>query len=158
MSDHRFIPFHLRDINNPPAYLNEDQQKSWITAAIKAKKNYQLKQNYPSFTIPTDMYEVKYVNKYTTINVMQLLIRHVENCQEYTIDTEGERSTNEVVLIQIETIPRELPIFIIIFELKHLSSDNSPSNVMIKNIFRLIFRPGNKLYSWGPIEKECIID
>jgi hypothetical protein len=32
-------PFHLRDINNPPPYLDESQQRNWIKTAIKAKKN-----------------------------------------------------------------------------------------------------------------------
>ena len=41
MSD-KHLPYHLRDINNPPVHLHEQQQHNWIRAADKAKKNYQL--------------------------------------------------------------------------------------------------------------------
>ncbi|CAF3359291.1 unnamed protein product [Rotaria socialis] len=51
MSD-QHVPHHLRDIDNPPSYLTEAQQQNWISAAKKAKKNYQRKQQYPPFIVP----------------------------------------------------------------------------------------------------------
>ncbi|CAF0815486.1 unnamed protein product [Rotaria sp. Silwood1] len=57
MSDKR-IPFHLRNINNPPPHLNEQQQQqTWIGTAKKTKKNHQLRQQYSPFVVPTSMYE-----------------------------------------------------------------------------------------------------
>ena len=153
MSDKQVL-YHQRDVNNPPSHLEPSQQQSWIRAAKKAKKNHELQQQYPKFTIPTAMYEVKYVNKHTTLDTMQLLINHVEHCEEYSIDTEGDKSTKELALIQIQSIPDESPMFVIIVELSHLPSYGSPSKVMIKKLFRLIFRSGNKIHTWGSLERE----
>jgi hypothetical protein len=150
----KFTPMHLRDINNPPHYLDLNQQKSWVKAAVKAKKNHELQQHYPTFTLPTAMYEVQYVNKYTTLDTMQLLIDHVERCEEYSIDTEGDKSSKETTLLQIQSIPFEFPIFVIIVELSHLPAHDSPSNAFIKKLFRSIFRSTNKIYIWGSAEKE----
>ena len=134
--------------------LHSDQQKSWIKTAEKAKKNYQFQQQYPPFHVPEDIYQVMYINKYTTNDTMKLLIEHAEKCFEYTIDTEGEKSIMATALIQIETIPSELPKFIIILELTHLPSNSSLSKVLIKKFLQLIFRPGNKIYSWGNLTRE----
>ena len=78
---------------------------------------------------------------------MKLLIDHVEKCQEYTIDTEGDKSTHETVLIQIETIPKQLPKIVIILELAHLPSHESSRKVLVKKFLSLIFRSGNTLHS-----------
>lgn len=112
MSD-KFVPYHLRDINNPPAHLDSKQKSNWIRAAQKAKKNYQYQQQYPAFHISTSFYEIIYVNKYTTTETMQKLINHVRNCHEFTFDTEGEQSNQQLALIQIQTIPQQLPFFVV---------------------------------------------
>ncbi|CAF4144244.1 unnamed protein product [Rotaria sordida] len=105
MSD-KFVPYHLCDINNPPAHLDGNQKLNWIRAAKKAKKNYQYQQQHPALDIPTSFYEIIYVNKYTTTETMQKLINHVRNCNEFTFDTEDEKSTKQLALIQIQTIPQ----------------------------------------------------
>ena len=147
-------PFHLRDVNNPPPYLDSSQQQSWIKTAEKAKLNHQYQQQYPPFHVPSVMYQVMYINKYTTCDTMNLLIEHAEECSEYSIDTEGDKSTHETALIQIESIPRTLPKYIIILELAHLPSNNSSSKVLIKKFLQCIFRSGNKIYSWGDLAHE----
>ncbi|CAF1401434.1 unnamed protein product [Rotaria sordida] len=43
MSD-KFIPYHLRDINDPPAHLDDQQKANWISAA---KKEPLRKEIYP---------------------------------------------------------------------------------------------------------------
>ncbi|CAF5162823.1 unnamed protein product, partial [Rotaria magnacalcarata] len=47
----------LRDINNPPAHLDDKQKSNWIRTAQKAKKNYENQQQYPAFYLPTSVYE-----------------------------------------------------------------------------------------------------
>ncbi|CAF4789026.1 unnamed protein product [Rotaria sp. Silwood2] len=84
---------------------------------------------------------------------MQLLIHHVQECTQYTIDTESERSTGNLALIQIQSIPRRLSAFVILIELEQLPSTNSHMYVKIKENFELIFRSGNELYSWGVMNK-----
>ncbi|CAF5194797.1 unnamed protein product, partial [Rotaria sp. Silwood1] len=53
---------------------------------------------------------------------MHLLINHVQACTQFTIDTESERSNNQLALIQIQTIPPRLPSLVVLVELAHLPS------------------------------------
>ncbi|CAF1677121.1 unnamed protein product [Rotaria sordida] len=153
MSD-KFVPYHLCDINNPPAHLDGNQKLNWIRAAKKAKKNYQYQQQHPALDIPTSFYEIIYVNKYTTTETMQKLINHVRNCNEFTFDTEDEKSTKQLALIQIQTIPQQLPFFVILVECAHLPPINSSIHLQIKQLFELIFKFRNNIYSWESLRKE----
>ncbi|CAF1249533.1 unnamed protein product [Rotaria sordida] len=45
---------------------------------------------------------------------MQKLINYVRNCNEFTFDTEGEKSTKQLALIQIQTISQQLPFLVIL--------------------------------------------
>ncbi|CAF3744111.1 unnamed protein product, partial [Rotaria socialis] len=56
------------------------------------------------FNLPTSSYEVVYVNKFTTSEALQKLIDHVRHCHEFSFDTEGDRSSKQLALIQIQTI------------------------------------------------------
>ncbi|CAF3161105.1 unnamed protein product [Rotaria socialis] len=76
------------------------------------------------------------------------------NCLEFTFDTEGERSNNQLALIQIQTIPQQLPCFVVLLELLHLPSYDTLIFVKIKQLFQLIFQSKSKLYSWGPLRRE----
>ncbi|CAF4644244.1 unnamed protein product [Rotaria socialis] len=149
-----FVPYHLRDINNPPAHLDDKQKSNWIRTAQKMQKNYQNQQQYPAFYLPTSFYEIIYVNKFTTTETMQKLIDHVRYCLEFTFDTEGERSNNQLALIQIQTIPQQLPCFVVLLELLHLPSYDTLIFVKIKQLFQLIFQSKDKLYSWGSLRRE----
>ncbi|CAF1302269.1 unnamed protein product [Rotaria sp. Silwood1] len=66
---------------------------------------------------------------------MQKLINHVRNCNEFTFDTEGEKSTKQLTLIQIQTIPQQLPFFCYISR-------------------TCTFTTKNNIYSWKPLRKE----
>ena len=153
MSD-KHGPLHLRDINNPPRHLTDEQKKKWIRTAIKAKKNFDLEQNKPSFVVPSSAYEVFFINKYTTIETFQSVIIHVEACYEFTLDTESEKSDHQLALIQIQSIPRQLPCFIVLVELAHLPSEDSVGRKNVQEFFRLIFRRENTLNSWGSLDQE----
>ncbi|CAF5112228.1 unnamed protein product [Rotaria sp. Silwood1] len=85
---------------------------------------------------------------------MQKLINHVRNCNEFTFDTAGEKSTEQLTLIQIQTIPQQLPFFVILVELAHLPLINSLIHLQIKQLFELIFKFRNNIYSWVPLRKE----
>ncbi|CAF1352993.1 unnamed protein product [Rotaria sp. Silwood1] len=75
MSD-KFVPYHLRDINNHPAHFDDNQKSNWICTAKKAKKNYQYQQQYPAFDIPTSFYEIIYIQ--TISQQLQFLVVLVE--------------------------------------------------------------------------------
>ncbi|CAF1249497.1 unnamed protein product [Rotaria sordida] len=68
----------------------------------KTKKNYQYQQQYPAFDIPTSLYQIIHVNKHTTTETMQKLINDARNCNEFTFDTEGEKSTKQLTLIHLQ--------------------------------------------------------
>ncbi|CAF3739536.1 unnamed protein product [Rotaria socialis] len=155
MSD-QHVPHHLRDIDNPPSYLTEAQQQNWISAAKKAKKNYQRKQQYPPFIVPPQLYNVIYIHKQMTGQTMEMLIEHVQHCNEFTFDTESEKSNKKLALIQIQTIPDQLPSLVILLELAHLPPLESQLYTKIKHFFQLVFRSTNSLYSWGPLDKELL--
>jgi hypothetical protein len=78
----------------------------------------------------------------------------VQECTQFTIDTESEKSNGQLALIQIQTIPPRLPSLVILIALAHLPSNDSSMYVKIKEFFNLIFRSGNELYSWGDMKTE----
>ncbi|CAF1500087.1 unnamed protein product [Rotaria sordida] len=84
MSD-KFVPYYLCDINNPPAHLDDNQKSNWTP-----------------FDIPTSLYQIIHVNKHTTAETMQKLINDARNCNEFTFDTEGEKSTKQLTLIHLQ--------------------------------------------------------
>ncbi|CAF4150870.1 unnamed protein product [Rotaria sordida] len=85
---------------------------------------------------------------------MQKLINYVRNCNEFTFDTEGEKPTKQLALIQIQTIPQQLPFFVILVELVHLPPIHSLIHLQIKQLFELIFTFRNDMYYWEPLRKE----
>ncbi|CAF4133604.1 unnamed protein product [Rotaria sordida] len=107
----KFVPYHLCDIKNPPAHLDDNQKSNWIP-----------------FDIPTSLYEIIYANKYTTTETMQKLIDHVRNCNEFTFDGDVECA--------------------------HLPPIHSLIHLQIKQLFELIFKFRNNIYSWEPLRKE----
>ena len=82
------------------------------------------------------------------------MINHVEECTQFTIDTESERSNGQLALIQVQDIPPRIPLLVILIELAHLPPNNSHVYAKIKKLFEMIFRFGNKLYLWGDMSKE----
>ncbi|CAF3729881.1 unnamed protein product [Rotaria socialis] len=142
-------PHAIKTLDHPPP-----TSKPYYTTPNKQEENDQYRQDYPSFEIPTSYYNVVHVNKYTSIEEMHMLINHVQECTQFTIDTESEKSNGQLALIQLQTIPSRLPSLVILIELAHLPSNDSHVCVKIKEFFELIFRSNNELYSWGDMIKE----
>ena len=122
--------------------------------AVKTKKNYQLQQEFPPFVVPSSVYQVIHVHKHTSMETMRILVDHVQDCTEYTIDTESEKANKQLALIQIQSMPRQLPSFVILLELAQLSSIEPSIHVKIKLLLQMVFRSGNELYSWGNLDLE----
>ncbi|CAF3330489.1 unnamed protein product [Rotaria sp. Silwood2] len=55
---------------------------------------------------------------------MHLMVNHVQECTQFTIDTESEKSNGQLALIQIQTKPSRLPLLVILIELQHLPPNN----------------------------------
>ncbi|CAF4213281.1 unnamed protein product [Rotaria sordida] len=153
MSD-KFIPHYLRSIDDTSNDREPYQHQKWSRTAIKAKTNVELRQKFPPFVVSTAISKIVHVNKYTSMKELHLLVNHVQQCTQFTIDTESEKSNAQLALIQIQTIPPRLPLLVILIELQHLSSNNLPTYVKIQEFFSLVFRSGNQLYSWGDMDKE----
>jgi len=70
------------------------------------------------------------------------------------MDTESDCVTKQIALIQIHTIPCQLPSMILFIQLNHLPPRDSLLFQQICLMFQLIFQRGNELFSWGPPIKE----
>ncbi|CAF3682874.1 unnamed protein product [Rotaria sp. Silwood1] len=122
--------------------------------ADKSHRSSQLREKYPTFHVHSSDYEVIFVNNKTSTNTMNKLLNHVNTCKQYAIDTESERTNNQLSLIQINSIPIKPPSFVMLFELQHLPDQNSQKYENIHQLFQLIFRSSNEIYSWGNMQKE----
>ena len=138
----------------PPMSLTGLARRRWLRNARKALENRDRRDQIPPFIIPSSYYEIVHVHRFTSSRTIQMLINHFESCCRYSIDTESDRFTNELSLIQIHSIPRCLPSFIILLELNHLPSVMSTLHDQIKILLHRVFRLGNTIYSWGPLSKE----
>ncbi|CAF0945456.1 unnamed protein product [Rotaria sp. Silwood1] len=113
-----------------------------------------LHEKYSTFHVHSSDYEVVFVNNETSTNTMNKLLNHVNTCKQYSIDTESERANNQLSLIQINSIPIETPSRVMLFELKHLPDQHSQKYEKILQMFQLIFRLDNEIYSWGNMHRE----
>ena len=103
--------------------MNNNKKKT-TRKTIKEEENKRFRQQYPLSEIPTSFYKVVHVTKYTSIDEMHLMINHVQERTQFTIDTESERSNSQLALIQVQTIPPRIPLLVILMELAHLPPNN----------------------------------
>ena len=140
MSDKR-VPLHLRDTNNPPHHLTEEQKRNWIRAVVKAKKNHDLQQRNPPF-----------------VNASSVLHQQVHHAGNISI---GDQSRRLLLLIYIRYGIGKVefsPFLDICYALS--SSLNLP--IYLEHIRWVGKRPKNsfiwyldaKTHSWGPITQE----
>lgn len=108
----------------------------------------------PTFHVSSADYDIVFVNHNISINTLHELLIHVQLCKQYSIDTESERDNNKLSLIQINSIPSESKTFVLLFELNYLPDRQSEKYEKICELFRLIFRKNNEVYSWGNMEVE----
>jgi hypothetical protein len=111
--------------------------------------NNQHQEEYHSFHVSSSLYELVFINDNTSNNTLDRLINHVDHCRQYSIDTESERDNNKLALIQINSIPINPPTIVILCELAQLPDHDSHKYKKICELFRLIFRSENEIYSWG---------
>ncbi|CAF1418442.1 unnamed protein product [Rotaria sordida] len=118
------------------------------------EQNHDYRRNYLPFTIPSSFYNIVHVHRFTTNDTISTLINHFESCYRYSIDTESDRFTYDLSLIQVHSIPQHLPSFIVLFEINHLPPSDSSLMGKIKLLFSLLFRLGNIIFSWGSMSDE----
>ena len=88
-----------------------------------------------------------FLNKRTGIETVHSLMNHVQDCRGFIFDTESDTSNYELALIQIQTFPRKLPVYVILLELPHLPPQESTLHLAFKQFFQLVFKPNNMLFA-----------
>ncbi|CAF4275970.1 unnamed protein product [Rotaria magnacalcarata] len=137
----RFIRLHLAKRQKIPIVIQVVNLKIVIVVMFVWKnKNNHYQRNYRPFIIPSSFYNIVHVYRFTTIDAISTLINHFESCYRYSIDTDSDRFTNELSLVQVHSIPQHLPSFIVLFELNHLPSSNTLLFEKINLLFRFLFR------------------
>jgi hypothetical protein len=99
--------------------------------------NQRLNEIYPAFVIPETSYEVILINRYMSMEVMDKVLNHINDCYQYSVDTESEMSNNQLSIIQFHRIPRTLQLQVLIIELSQLpnrKSDLFEKIVLLKSI------------------------
>ncbi|CAF2074116.1 unnamed protein product [Rotaria magnacalcarata] len=85
---------------------------------------------------------------------MDYVLEHFKHCCSYSIDTESDCDTYDIALIQIHSIPVELPAIVVLIELNHLPSIDSLLFSQIRLLFDFVFQSRNIIYSWGRLVVE----
>ncbi|CAF4229901.1 unnamed protein product, partial [Rotaria sordida] len=96
---------------------------------------------YSTFHVHSSDYEVILINRYMSMEVMDKVLNHINDCYQYSVDTESERSNHELSIIQFHTIPCTLPSQVLIIELSQLPNRESHLS-------------HNEIYSWGDMNLE----
>jgi hypothetical protein len=150
----RPVPSHLRDPNNPPPGLLGKSLQHWIRNAKHALCNFYYQQEYPQFTIPSSHYRVLHINRFTDLSTYRSVIGHINGCTAFSIDTENNGDSQALALIQVHSIPVILPAIVLLVELNHLPSLDSPLFLQCCELFQSLFRENNFIYGWGPPRVE----
>ncbi|CAF1378364.1 unnamed protein product [Adineta steineri] len=148
------LPKYIRDPNAPPKYLTGKSRSNWIRNARREQQNYLYGQQFPIFHIPSTYYEIHHIHRFTSPDTLTFLIEHINKCRRFSIDTESDCNTNEIALIQINSIPQTLPSLVILVELNHLPQFDTPLFEQICLLFKLMFNSLNTLYGWGDLVVE----
>ena len=148
------IPAYLRDPENPPSNLTGKSRRNYISNTRKALQDYLYQQTFPPFEVPSTLYRIVHIHRYTSIDTMDIVLAHVQSCRSFSVDTESLRHPSNIQLIQIHSIPTEFPSYALLIQLAHLPSFDSILFQHIRLLLRHLLQRGNTLYSWGPAEIE----
>ncbi|CAF1667816.1 unnamed protein product [Adineta ricciae] len=77
---------------------------------------------YLEFHIHSSRYELVFMNENTPMDLLNQILHHVDLCKQYSVDTESECNNNQLLLIQINSIPDTPPSLVMLFELQHFPS------------------------------------
>ena len=138
----------LRDSNVSITKSTGKRRRNRQRNARKELQDQYYRQNFPSFYVPAITYNIIYVHRFTHIDTMDILLKHIESCRSFVIDTESVGDVSNITLIQIHTIPRELPAYVIFIQLHHLPLHDSILFQKILLLFQYVLQGGNFIYCW----------
>ena len=99
-------------------------------------------------------YSNYFINRQTTIFILDELIDQAKLTNYFSMDTEGDALTKQSATIQVAFIRHPTPPIIIIIEANHLPPINSPLFKKIQQLCSIIFTSDHTIYSWGPSKEE----
>ena len=85
---------------------------------------------------------------------MYIILSHFQACHSFTIDTEAVDRPSNLALIQVQSIPVELPSYVLLIQLHHLPKNDSLLFKKIQSLFKILFDTSKTIYSWGPLGNE----
>ena len=131
---HRSSSSHLHE--NAPRITDESSRS-------------RLNDNEHEFHIHSNNYNLVFIDEEISTNTLTDLVIHVNKCRQYSIDTESDKRDKRLALIQVHTMPVEDKPYVLLFQLHHLPNRSSVKYEKILELFELMFRSDNKIYSWG---------
>ncbi|CAF4108367.1 unnamed protein product [Rotaria sp. Silwood2] len=150
----RSIPSHLRNPDEPPPSLSAKAATRWKRNAKKALQNYDYQQQFILFYVPSLCYKIYHIHRFTDLNVMDNIIIHFQTCSSFSVDTESFQHTSNIALIQIHSIPKELPALVLLIQLHHLPIQSSILFQKMKLLFDILCDKNKTIYSWGELVNE----
>ncbi|CAF4606443.1 unnamed protein product, partial [Didymodactylos carnosus] len=137
----------------PPAGTTSKQAKNRQKREKKRLRNQTFQNQYPPFDGAKTAI-IHHIDKETSISLIDSLIRKANRTSRYTIDTEGQRGTNEPALLQIEFVDKSTSPTVIIVEFLHLPLPSSTLFNKIQTLLSTIFDDGNDFLAWGNGRQE----
>ncbi|CAF1344127.1 unnamed protein product [Adineta steineri] len=134
---------------------NSNHSTSYSQYARNSTYSIETTRTHPeAFYVRSTYYDIIFVNNNTSMDILNKLLIHMNAGNQYSIDTNSDRRNNLSALIQINTMPIEEKSVVILFELNHFPDLSSTRYEIIISLFRVTFREGNEIYSWGDMKLE----
>ena len=132
------------------------RNRSWKPKKVKEEEESKRKCREGKLTPfqQPENYSNYFINRQTTIFILDELIDHAKLTNYFSTDTEGDALTKQPATIQVEFIRHPTPPITIIIEANHLPPINSPSFKKIQQLCSIIFTSDRTIYSWGPAKQE----
>ena len=132
--------------------LEENLSKTTRKQLKKTLTEHHYATKYPPFAPLTHQH--RFLNRCTSTNDLEDLIRHAETSRIILMDTESKivhYQPNQPALIQLQILPvDEIPIVVIV-EVHHLPPNGSETFELMRRFFGIILSSNKEIYSWGSI-------
>ena len=145
-----------RDKYIPPYERLLRRNRSWKPKKVEEEEESKRKCREGKLTPfqQPENYSNYFINRQTTIFILDELIDQAKLTNYFSMDTEGDALTKQPATIQVEFIRHPTPPIIIIIEANHLPPMNSPLFKKIQQLCSIIFTSNHTIYSWGPAKQE----
>ena len=144
----------IRSNPSPPSHLTGRTRRNFLNNRRRSRQNDRYRHECPPFAIPNDLYTIRHLHRFMSIESVVEIIDHCRECRRYSMDTESDEHDYTLSLLQVHSIPMNLPSIVLLINLKHLPSPHSLLFEQFATLFQILFRGSNTIYSWGSMERE----